>query len=102
MRNPRLGRPSPAMVVAIIALCVALGGGAYAATKIPKKSVGTKQLKGSAVTEGKLADNAVTAKKIAAGAVTTAKISPTGGALALGYATVLDNGTLFKSGGAVL
>src|SRR3954452_11094326 len=47
-------RPSPAMVVAVIALCVALGGGAYAAIKLPKNSVGSKQLKKGAVTPPKL------------------------------------------------
>jgi hypothetical protein len=47
-------RPSPAMVVALIALCVALGGGAYAAIKLPRNSVGTKQLKKGAVTPPKL------------------------------------------------
>jgi hypothetical protein len=47
-------RPSPAMVVALIALFVALGGGAYAAIKLPTNSVGTKQLKKGAVTPPKL------------------------------------------------
>jgi hypothetical protein len=52
-------RPSPAMVVALIALFVALGGGAYAAFKLPKNSVGTKQLKKGAVTPPKLAKKTV-------------------------------------------
>jgi hypothetical protein len=43
------------MVVALIALSVALGGGAYAAIKLPKASVGAKQLKKGAVTPPKLA-----------------------------------------------
>jgi hypothetical protein len=43
------------MVVALIALSVALGGGAYAAIKLPKASVGKKQLKKGAVTPPKLA-----------------------------------------------
>ncbi len=102
MRKPRVARPSPAMVVAIVALVVALGGGAYAATKIPKKSVGTKQLKGNAVTKVKIADGAVTNAKIANGAITPAKISSTGGSLPIGFATVTAGGTLFQSGGAVL
>lgn len=46
-----LHRPSPAMVVALIALFVALSGGAYAAINLPANSVGTKQLKNGAVTE---------------------------------------------------
>jgi hypothetical protein len=42
------------MVVALVALFVALGGGAYAALKLPANSVGAAQLKKSAVTPTKL------------------------------------------------
>jgi hypothetical protein len=49
MKRLAARRPSPAMIVAIVALCVALGGGAYAATK-----VGTKQIAKGAVTTKKL------------------------------------------------
>src|SRR3954449_5147348 len=38
-------RPSPSMVVALIALFVALSGVTYAAVKIPKNSITSKQLK---------------------------------------------------------
>jgi hypothetical protein len=41
-------------VVAYLALFVALGGSAYAATALPKNSVGTKQLRNSAVTLAKI------------------------------------------------
>jgi hypothetical protein len=58
----------PATVIALLALFVALGGTTYAATSLPKNSVGTKQLK----------KNAVTSKKIKSGAVTAAKISTKG------------------------
>jgi hypothetical protein len=58
------GRPSPAMAVAVVALFVALGGGAYAAIRLPKHSVGTRELKSQAVTGGKLRDNAVTSAKV--------------------------------------
>jgi hypothetical protein len=44
-----------ANVVSCLALFVALGGSAYAATQLPKNSVGTKQLKDGAVTQAKLA-----------------------------------------------
>jgi hypothetical protein len=47
-----------ANVVACIALFVALGGGAYAALKLPKDSVGTAQLKKGAVTPAKLSSGA--------------------------------------------
>jgi hypothetical protein len=42
------------MVVALLALFVALAGGAYAATQLPANSVGAAQLKKSAVTPTKL------------------------------------------------
>jgi hypothetical protein len=70
---------SYANVMATIAVFMVLGGGAYAAIKVPKNSVGTKQLKkkavarknlkGGAVDSGKVADNTLTASKIAGGQV---------------------------------
>jgi hypothetical protein len=63
-----------ANVTATIALFLALGGGAFAAIHLPKKSVGTKQLKAKAVTNPKLGDKAVTSDKLADGAVTAAKV----------------------------
>ena len=57
-------RPSPALVIALIALFVALGGGAYAAIRLPKNSVGRAQIRRHAVTSAKLAKNAVTSATI--------------------------------------
>lgn len=54
MRPPRFPRPSPALVVACIALLVALGGTGYAASVLPRASVGTIQLKNGAVTSLKV------------------------------------------------
>ena len=62
--------PSPAMIVACVALFVALGGTSYAAVTLAANSVGTKQIKNSAVT----------AAKIKKGAVTTAKVGKVPGA----------------------
>jgi hypothetical protein len=59
--------PSPAMVVSLIALFVALGGTSYAALTLPKNSVGTKQLKNGAVTAAKISGSAL-AKAKAVGA----------------------------------
>jgi hypothetical protein len=56
--------PSPAMLVACVALVVALGGVSYAATMLPKNSVGTTQLKKKAVTSAKLKKNAVNGAKV--------------------------------------
>jgi hypothetical protein len=58
------GRLSYANVVATLALFVALGGASYAAIKLPKNSVGTKQLKANAVTAAKIKKGAVTGSKI--------------------------------------
>jgi hypothetical protein len=60
----RMRAPSPALVVAVVALFVALGGTTYAATSLGKNSVGTAQLKKNAVTAQKIKNGAVTAQKI--------------------------------------
>lgn len=67
-------RPSPALIVAIIALVVSLAGTAWAAHSLPKNSVGSKQLKSKAVTTGKLAPNAVNGSKVANGSLSGSDI----------------------------
>lgn len=57
-------RPSPAMVVACIALLVALGGTSYAAIRLPANSVGSKQIKNSAVTSLKVKNDSLTGADI--------------------------------------
>lgn len=54
-----LPRLTYANVMATAAMFVALGGTSYAVTKLPKKSVGTEQLRDQAVTKAKLADGAL-------------------------------------------
>lgn len=68
------GMPSPATVLSLIALFVALGSGAYAATSIPKNSINTSRLAKGAVTALKLRDGAVTPPKLRDSAVTSEKI----------------------------
>ena len=67
-------RPSPALVVAIIALVASLMGTAYAA-QLGKNSVGSRQLKSKAVTTGKIANNAVRGAKVAKNSLTGADIN---------------------------
>lgn len=56
--------PSPAMIVACVALVVALGGASYAAGVLPKNSVGSAQLQKNAVSRAKLRKNAVTGAEV--------------------------------------
>ena len=58
-------RPSPAMIVAMLALFVAMGGTGYAVSKLPKGSVGSAQIR----------KNAVRSKHIKAGSITKAKLA---------------------------
>lgn len=66
--------PSPAMIVACVALFVAMGGTSYAAATLAANSVGTKQIKNSAVTSAKIKSAAVTAAKVKDGTLTGTKI----------------------------
>jgi hypothetical protein len=61
-------RPSPALVISVIALFVAIGGISWAAA-----TIGTSDIKNGAVTNKKLHKNAVVTKKIKNNAVTGAK-----------------------------
>jgi hypothetical protein len=100
----RLHRPSPSMVVALLALTVALGGTSYAAIKLPKNSVGSKQLKKNAVTGAKVKDRSLFANDFAAGQLPrgpkgdTGPQGPTGGpgpvGTAIAYAHVNADGSI--------
>ncbi|MFM7551265.1 MAG: hypothetical protein ACKO7Q_00230, partial [Actinomycetota bacterium] len=59
-------RPSPALVVAVIALVFAMGGTGWAVTQLPKNSVGGKQLKKNAVTSPKIKDGTIATADLAA------------------------------------
>lgn len=95
----RTGRPSPAMVIAIIALIAALGGTAWAAG-LKKGSVGSKQLKSGAVTTGKIANNAVTGAKVAKESLTGAdiKISELGTVPSATHASSADLASALSDG----
>jgi hypothetical protein len=93
----RFGRPSPALIVAIIALIVSMGGTGYAAFTLPGNSVGNKQLKNGAVTAAKVKRHSLTGKQInlkKLGTVPTARLA--GRALTAG--TAAPSG---KAGGAL-
>jgi hypothetical protein len=85
-----------ANVISTLCLFLVLGGGAaFAATKLAKSSVGTEQLKGEAVTKGKLAPNSVNSKKVVDGSLTGSDIqaSTLGKVPNAGYAENADHAT---------
>ena len=78
MHRPRLPQLTYSNVVSTICLFLLLGGGAYAASQLPKNSVGTKQLKNEAVTDRKIAKKTLR-KFIRPGpAGATGAVGPTG------------------------
>jgi hypothetical protein len=62
-------RPSPAMIVALIALFVAMGGTTFAVTKLPKRWVGTEQNKTWAIVKRQIRARNVPRTKIARNAI---------------------------------
>lgn len=62
-------RPTPALVVAFVALFAAMGGIGYSAVKLKPNSVRAKNIHAAAVTTDKIANGAVTTPKLAPDAV---------------------------------
>lgn len=61
-------RPSPALVVSVIALVAATGGTGYAAAKLAKDSVGAREVRSGAIASSELKDGGVRLKDLAADA----------------------------------
>jgi hypothetical protein len=79
---------SYANVISTICLFVLLGGGAYAAVRLPAKSVGTAQLKAGAVTGAKIKDGTITGAK-----VDSRTLGPVPAAASADHATNADHAT---------
>ena len=71
-------RPSPALVVAGLALAVSLGGTGYAAVVLPANSVGTAQLKNGAVVGTKVKTHSLVAANFRPGALPKGDPGPVG------------------------
>jgi hypothetical protein len=67
-------RLSYANVMSTLAVFLVIGGATAIAAKVPRHSVGPRQLKANAVTTPKIKANAVTTRKIKKNAVTTIKL----------------------------
>jgi hypothetical protein len=78
MHRLRRYRPTPSMIVACVALAVALAGTGYAATVLPRNSVGTAQLRNSAVTSLKVKDYSLLRKDFKRGQVPAGPSGPRG------------------------
>lgn len=75
----RLRPPSPALVVACVALAVSLSGAAYAvSTALPRNSVGTLQLKNNAVSSAKVKNATLRAADFAPGQIPAGPAGPQG------------------------
>jgi hypothetical protein len=95
-KNRSLRRlPSPALIVACVALVVALGGVSYAAGVLPANSVGSKQLRASAVTPSKVSPKTIAMLKRAQDGKATAHAAGRGSLFAS-----VDSGGPLKSGTA--
>lgn len=78
MRRLMRYRPSPAMVVASVALAVALGGTSYAAINLPANSVGTKHIKSNAVVSSKVKNRSLLAVDFKSGQLPRGPVGPAG------------------------
>jgi hypothetical protein len=79
MRRVLVRRPSPALVVACLALLVALGGTGYATVlNVPRNSVGTVNLKNNAVTGPKVRNASLTRADFRAGQLPAGPVGPQG------------------------
>jgi hypothetical protein len=72
-------RPSPALVISCVALVFALAGTGYATVlQVPRNSVGTAQLKNSAVTSAKVKNRSLLRADFAAGQLPAGPRGPAG------------------------
>ncbi len=78
MKNPLRSQLTYANVIATLALFLALGGGAYAATSLPSNSVGAAQLKSAAVTGQKVKSGSLLASNFKAGQLLAGPAGATG------------------------
>jgi hypothetical protein len=83
------GKLTFANVMSVVAVFISLGGVGYAATKLPKNSVGTRQLKVGAVTGSKVRDGSLTGADIAESTLGTVPSAAT--AASAGHAGSADS-----------
>ena len=80
-------RPRHGTVVAYLALFLALGGTAFAAASLPRNSVGTAQIRNSAVTGAKVRNHSLSASDFRSGSLPKGPAGPQGPAGRVGRIT---------------
>jgi hypothetical protein len=89
----RVRPPSPALVVACLALAISLSGTAFAvATALPRNSVGTAQLKTGAVNSAKVKNASLRAADFAPGQIPRGPAGPAGPAGVSGIQLISGSG----------
>jgi hypothetical protein len=78
MKSIRPSRPSPALVISVIALIMATAGVGVAASRLPANSVGTRELKNHAVIASKVKHHSLLAVDFKAGQLPAGEQGPTG------------------------
>lgn len=71
-------RVSPAMVVAVLALLLAVGGTSYAGSKLAKNSIGAKQLKNNSVRSAEVKNGSLTSSDFGNGQLPSGARGPAG------------------------
>ena len=93
-------RPSPAIVIACVALLLALGGVSWAATTLPRNSVGTAQLKNNAVTSRKVKNHSLLRADFKSGQIPRGPAGPAGTAN-IKWALVKADATIVAQSGGI-
>jgi hypothetical protein len=105
MTRLRRYQPTPAMVVACAALVVALGGTGYAATVLPRNSVGAVQLRNNAITASKVKNFSLLRQDFKPGQLPAGARGPAGPAGPAGpgarWALVRADGTIIAQSGNI-
>lgn len=91
-------RPSPAMAVALLALFVSLGGGAYAAIVVTGKQVKNASLTGADIKKRSLHGSRLKAESIGGGSIKESTIGPVE---ALSHSAVVTGGGVLARGRGV-
>ena len=102
MTRLRRYQPTPAMIVACVALVVAMAGTGYAATALPRNSVGLAQIRNNAVTASKVKNGSLLKVDFKAGQLPRGTRGPAGPAGPVGPAGPGARWALVRADGSIV